>query len=365
MGGIPAATMAAAVAAAIPAERLEMAELPRPTVEADDDVILRVQACGICGTDLHILAGQSYRPATPFVLGHEPVGVVVDAGPAAARWVGRRATMTLFTGEGSCPTCRAGDERLCPDLVSITGVLGVWGAYAEYVRVHARQLVEVPADLSAPEAASLVDSGATAANAVRVALTRSPNGAGRAGRRACGPRPTPPAGSPGVLVLGAGPIGHLCAELLRVHSAPVRVVEPSPLRRQALERIGHHVVDSIDAAGTGFDAVIDCTGVPAVMAPGLRALGPRGRYVLAGYARVPELDFAVVAQREIEIRGVRSGRREDLESLIALAADRRIQLPEIAEWRLSEANDALDALRGGRVPGKAVVVPDRIWKERS
>ncbi|WP_181448934.1 alcohol dehydrogenase catalytic domain-containing protein [Nonomuraea aridisoli] len=343
MGATPAtATMRAAVATSIPSERLELADVARPTPEADDDVVLRVHACGICGTDLHVLAGESYRPETPFVLGHEPVGVVVDAGAGARAWLDRRATITLFTGEGSCEACRAGDERLCPGLVSITGVLGEWGGYAEYLRVKAHHLVEVPESLSWADAASLVDGGATAANSVRVALTREP-------RR--------------VLVLGGGPIGHLCAELLRVHGVAVQVVEPNPLRREVLRDIGHDVVTSAEDAGAPVDAVIDCTGVPSVLAPGLQALGPHGTYVLAGYARVPDVDFAVVSRKEADIRGIRSGRREDLESIIALAADQRIRLPETVAWRLSGVNDALTALRARQVPGKAVIVPDSVWKD--
>ena len=336
-------SMQAAVAREIPTERLQIARVEAPALEADDDVILRVEACGICGTDLHILSGESYRPETPFVLGHEPVGVVVEAGAAAREWLGRRVTMTNFTGEGSCPMCLSGDERLCPGLISITGVLGAWGGYAEYLRVHSRQLVEVPSNLSWAEAASLVDCGATAANSVRVSLTRDPHR---------------------VLVLGAGPIGYMCAELLRVQGVPVQVVQPSPLRRQALARIGHDVVDSIGAAAKPVDVLIDCTGAASVVAPGVQALGPRGLYLLAGYARVPDMDFAAVARKEAEIRGIRSGRRQDLESIIALASSRQIRLPEITEWRLSQANDALAALREKRVPGKAIIVPDGLWGDR-
>jgi 2-desacetyl-2-hydroxyethyl bacteriochlorophyllide A dehydrogenase len=339
-----AATMLAAVANEIPTVQLDIAKVPTPSLQSGSDVIVRVEACGICGTDLHILSGESYRPVTPFVLGHESVGVAVAAGPDAREWLGRRVTMTNFTGDGTCPMCRSGDERLCPDLISITGVLGVWGGYAEYVLVHARQLIEIPAGLSWSKAASLVDCGATAANSVRVGLTRGPQR---------------------VMVLGAGPIGYMCAELLRVQGVPVQVVQPSPLRREALARIGHDVVESIDAAAKPVDVVIDCTGVASVMAPGIRALGPRGMYLLAGYARVPDMDFAQVARKEADIKGIRSGRRQDLEWIIGLSASGQIQLPEVAEWRLSAANDALAALRAKQVSGKAVIVPDSVWMERS
>jgi propanol-preferring alcohol dehydrogenase len=343
--------MTAAVLTALPSDRLEITVVRRPAAEAGDDVVLRVEACGICGTDLHILSGQAYRPELPFILGHEPVGVVVDAGAAAREWLGRRATITLFTGEGSCPMCAAGDERLCPDLRSITGVTGANGAYAEYVRVHARQLIEVPRTLTAPEAASLVDGGATAANSVRVALTSQP------GR---------------VLILGAGPIGYLCAEMLAARGTAggtpgiaggtaLQVVEPNPLRRAALSALGHDVVGSLREATTPVDVVIDCAGAPAAVAAVVDALGPRGRYLLAGYSRVPDFDFGAVSRKEAEIRGIRSGRLDDLESALALAADRRIRLPELATWRLSEVNDALGALRGGRVAGKAIIIPDSQW----
>lgn len=334
--------MTAAVVSALPSKHLELVVAPRPAVEAGDDVILRVDACGVCGTDLHILSGESYRPRLPFTLGHEPVGVAVDAGADARDWLGRRATITLFTGCGRCRSCLDGDERLCPNLRSITGVMDADGAYAEYVRVHARQLVAVPDDLTGPQVASLVDSGATAANSVRVAMARHP-------RR--------------TLVVGAGPIGYLCAELLAERGAPFQVIEPNPVRRSAVAALGHDAVESFDAVTSPADVVIDCTGAPAAVAAGIDALGPRGRYVLAGYSRVPEVDFGEVSHKEAELRGIRSGRREDLESLLTLASQGRVQLPELSLWRLSDVNDALDALRAGAVPGKAIIVPDARWKD--
>jgi 2-desacetyl-2-hydroxyethyl bacteriochlorophyllide A dehydrogenase len=335
--------MSAAVLANLPAKGLELQVRPVPVPERDDDVVLRVDACGVCGTDLHILKGESYRPDLPFTLGHEPVGVVVASGAnVETAWIGRRATITLFTGDGTCPACLAGDERLCPHLQSITGVLGVDGAYAEFFRVHASQLVEVPESLSGPEVASLVDSGATAANSARVALE---------------------AGPAQVLVVGAGPIGFLAAEMLQADGVVHQVVESNELRRARLAALGHTVVGSFDEVAGQSDVVVDCTGVPDVVAPGVAALTPHGLYVLAGYARVPDFDFGEVSHKEATIRGVRSGRREDLELLISLVASHKVRLPEITTWPLSEVNVALEALRTGAVPGKAVIIPDRQWEE--
>lgn len=333
--------MAAAVVTSIPAAGLQLRPMPVPRIQHDDDVLIQVEACGICGTDLHILAGHSYTPQLPFILGHEPVGRVIAAGRDCQDWLGKRVTITLFTGDGTCRSCLAGDERLCPNLVSITGVLGVDGAYADYLLVHRRQLVAVPDALDSVSAAALVDSGATAANSVRNALTQEPAT---------------------VVVLGAGPIGFLCAEMLGVEGIAHQVVEQNHLRRSALAARGHRVVDSLSETDGPADVVIDCTGVASAMMPGIAALAAHGRYVLAGYSTVPDVDFGEVSHKEAEIVGIRSGRRSDLERLIDLVAGGRVRLPEISTWRLSQCNDALDALARGLVAGKAVIVPDSQWK---
>lgn len=337
------ASMSAAVLANLPAKGLELQVRPVPVPERDDDVVLRVDACGVCGTDLHILKGESYRPDLPFTLGHEPVGVVVASGAnVETAWMGRRATITLFTGDGTCPACLAGDERLCPHLQSITGVLGVDGAYAEFFRVHASQLVEVPESLSGPEVASLVDSGATAANSARVALE---------------------AGPAQVLVVGAGPIGFLAAEMLQADGVVHQVVESNELRRARLAALGHTVVGSFDEVAGQSDVVVDCTGVPDVVAPGVAALTPHGLYVLAGFAASLISTSARCPTRKPRSGAFVPGDTEDLELLISLVASHKVRLPEITTWPLSEVNVALEALRTGAVPGKAVIIPDRQWEE--
>ena len=228
-----------------------------------------------------------------------------------------------------------------PLSISITGVLGVWGGYADYVRVHARQVVGVPDAL------------------IRRRWPRWST-AGRLRRTAFASRwRANPAVSSS---WGAGPIGFLCAELLRAAGVPVQVIQlGSRLRREALARLGHDVVASFEEALQPADVVIDCAGTPAVR----RARCERARTAWpvppAGYARVPEMDFAAVARKEVRIQGIRSGRRQDLVSIIDGAASREIRLPEITRWPLSAANDAVAALRDRQVGGKAVLIPDAVW----
>lgn len=326
--------MHAALLTTIPAHHLEAGLLPDPEPRAGE-LLLEVLACGICGTDLHILEGASYRPTLPFVMGHEPVGRVVAAGSREDEsWIGRRVTITLFTGDGTCAWCVAGDERLCPNLVSLIGVLNANGGFAERLVVRTAQALPLPETLSDAEAASLVDAGATAANSVRVAR---------------------PATGTLTVVVGGGPIGFLCAELLRAQDREVVVVQTSAPRRQALADLGHRVVESIGQVRGRPQVVIDAAGAPEVLPWALDVLGPHGVYVAAGYGRVEGLNLAPLARGELSVIGVRSGRRDDLAHIISLASERAIRLPPIACWPLSRINDALDALRARSVAGKAVI----------
>lgn len=329
--------MQAAIAREIPSRALAVETVTTPVVSASDDLLLRVAACGICGTDLHILQGHSYRPELPFVLGHEPVGMVEAAGEKVSdRWLGRRVALTLFTGCGECPECHVGQERICRRLKSISGVLGAWGGYAQYMLIHASQAVEVPLALSDAEAASLVDSGATAANAVRVALDHHP-------RR--------------IAIVGAGPIGFIAAEMLRYETVPTELVVSREPRLSAMRDLGYRTVATLQELDEPPDVVIDCAGSAQVTVDGIEALAPAGLYVAAGYETVPSFELSKVARKELTLRGVRSGSRDDLVRALDLAASGRIRLPAIQTWPLRDINEAFNALRERRVPGKAIIVP--------
>jgi alcohol dehydrogenase, propanol-preferring len=325
--------MRAAAIVSLPAEGFKQIELPEP-VATGDEIVIGVEACGICGTDLHILAGSSYAPELPFVLGHEPVGRVVAAGDRAGDWLGARVAITLFTGCGACALCESGDERLCENLISITGVLGSAGGFAERLVVRSAQAVHAPSELDAAAAASLVDAGATAANGVRQV----------------------PLEAVICVVLGGGPVGFLVAEMLRAEGRECLVVEPQHGRRDALAALGHAVLpDTVEAPQP--DAVIDCAGAPAATIWALDALRPRGTLVVIGYGVLPAFDSAPIARKELRVVGVRSGDRRDLERALELAARGRIRLPAITTYPLASIDCAFGALRSGVVPGKAVIVP--------
>jgi len=327
--------MKAALLEHLPAKRLAIAEVKDPK-PSPHELLVRVEACGICGTDIHILAGHSYRPPLPFVIGHEPVGVVVGAGAETLKgWVGRRITMTIFEGCGHCGYCQAGDERLCIDPRSAIGVLNRWGGFAEMMTIPATQVVDIPAGLDSVDAATLVDAGVTAANAV----AKLPKTIGS------------------VIVVGMGPVGFFVAALLRHANVEPTVIETNSLRASEAKRHGFQVLDNADAIEFRPDAILDCTGVADVLPWALRVLRPRGLFIVVGYSVIPELDMAFVSRKELVIQGVRSGSRGNLQQVVALAAEGSIKLPIVQTWPLDHINEALAELRAGSVPGKAVVVP--------
>jgi alcohol dehydrogenase, propanol-preferring len=329
--------MKAAVLRKLPAKTLDVSEIPGPDMPPGS-VMLQVSACGICGTDLHIMDGVSYSPDLPFVLGHEPVGTVeaVSAG-VDEDLLGRRMVPAIFVGCMKCSACKAGNERLCERGAQVTGVLGRWGGFAERLVLDADHLIEVPANLSDEEAASLVDAGATAHNAARVAA-----GHGGPGR---GP----------VMVAGAGPVGLLAAELLRTLGAQPLVVEPNTVRRETAGQLGFTALASPGQTTGSFSVIVDCAGATEAIPGMLSRLTAHGMYICVGYGIVSQLDLAVVSRRELTIRGIRSGTKNDLEQVLAIAASRAIRLPPCHVWQLDHVNEALQALRNGTVPGKAVV----------
>jgi 2-desacetyl-2-hydroxyethyl bacteriochlorophyllide A dehydrogenase len=324
----------------IPSTELKLADVPEPEL-GPLSVIVSVEACGICGTDLHIMEGSGYRPELPFTLGHEPVGTVSAVGPDVDEAVlGSRVVPSIFIGCNHCHACRSGDERLCVNGPDITGVFVQPGGFAQRMALMATQLVTVPAHLPVEVAATLVDAGATAHNAVRTALDELQVGGGEH------------------LVVGAGPVGFLVAELLRYRGAHPVILESNEERRRVAQKCGYQVEHDLSEIDGPFSSVIDCAAAAGLVDALLSVLNPHGVYVSVGYAMLDHFDMPLVSHRELVVRGVRSGRRSDLEQVLGLVADRAISPPIWESWPLEEINTALASLRSGLVGGKAIIVMD-------
>lgn len=280
----------------------DIVDLDDPT-PGPGELVLRVRACGICGSDLKAV---EYLPPG-FVMGHEFCGeVVAAASDVAAAWPhGTPVTALPAMGCGHCPACLAGEVAHCPAFVDI-GVGGAPGAYAELVRVSAREAFALPETLSGRDGA-LVEPLAVGLHAVdRARLT---------------PGDT-------VLVVGAGPVGLAVAAWARLLGAG-RIAVSDPLESRRRAAAGFDIDELLDPGadelGGPYDVVFECVGHPGLLDACVGAVAPQGTVILAGACIQPDTFLPIVASmREATLAFVVYYRRRDFAHTIATLAAGRI-----------------------------------------
>jgi threonine dehydrogenase-like Zn-dependent dehydrogenase len=234
--------------------RIEIGEAPLP-VPAAGEVLLRVLACSLCGSDLRPL--RNGWPVTP---GHEIVGRVDQPGHALH---GQRCLVYIPVWCGHCPTCTSGQTHLCDNATQLMG----WqrdGGYADAVTVPQQCLMPVPDDVPTHLAPLLLDTIGTAAHGVRLSQALVPSGR--------------------ALILGAGPIGLGALLVLQQFGyGPVDVFDPNDFRRGVAAELGGMPVTVLDAA-VRYPLVLECSGKDAARQAALEAVGARGVVVQLGEA---------------------------------------------------------------------------------
>ena len=325
--------------------------VPVPT-PGPGQVLLRVDAAGLCHSDLHIMdsAAGVLPYELPFTLGHEVVGTVVAVGDDRdGSWLGRTCGVHGVWACGECRKCRSGRDNYCVELTGpIGGGTGFDGGLADYMLVPStRHLVEVdPA--AGPALAPLTDAGLTAYHAV-VAQPVDPHGAI-------------------VVVIGIGGLGHLALQVLAARSPEVVIaVDPRAAARDLGLRLGaHHAVESVDEAralvdevsgGTGADLVMDFVGAPETLdaAPGLMATGAALAVVGSAGGRLA-VDKTGSVPRGWRVAAPFWGPHHHLQEVFDLATAG--SLSAVVEVRgLDGVLEAYEDLRHGRASGRLVVVP--------
>jgi L-iditol 2-dehydrogenase len=326
------------------ARDLRTTELDVPAL-GDGDVLVRVAAVGVCGSDMHYYAagrnGQNVL-RQPTVLGHEASGVVVAAGSHAGPAVGTRVAVEPALGCGRCETCRQGAYNVCPNGTCL-GSPPTHGTMTEYLVVPARAAHPLPDSIDTV-AGSMIEPLSVALWAVQRAEVRL-------GHR--------------VLVTGAGPIGLLVAQVARAAgAAEVVVTDVNDHRLAVAAELG-----ATRAVNTGVtpldenlrvDRVIECTAVPAVLWSAVRAVRPRGRVTVVGQAApsVDGLPLALLQRYEIDL--VTAFRyAHAYPTAIALAASGAVDIDRIVTGRfdLDHAADAVTAPVIDPSHLKVVVIP--------
>ena len=314
----------------------------------EEDFLVHTRACGICGTDLHIRDGWGYTPNLPFIMGHEPAGVVAKVGSNVSGFqVGDPVVPNIFFACGNCFYCRTNRETQCVNLAGILGVLKHSGGYGEYFRIPGRQLFHLPAHVPFTEGSIIADAVVTAVHGVK-------RGRIRHGET--------------VMVISVGGCSAAVIQICKSYGARViSVVRSSEKQKRAIELGADEALNSREVSvpamardftdGMGVDCVIDSVGNEETLKEGVDSLCHGGRLVILGYTqeRYP-LDPRQVAVRELEVIGTRSGGRQDTIDSIRFVASKQWKPIVTDTFPIDEVEAAHQLMREARNLGRIVLI---------
>jgi threonine dehydrogenase-like Zn-dependent dehydrogenase len=318
-------------------KRIALQDQPRPALQPDQ-VLVEVDLCGICGSDLHAAQlPQVYLGDC--ILGHESTGRIAAVGGEVADWAAGQRVAVNPNGnvDGTCVYCRTGRPNFCRQATLETALgLQADGALAPLMATFPGHLRRIPDELGTLEAA-WVEPTATALRAVELAGEL-------AGRT--------------VLVTGGGPIGQLACRLAHLKSpAQILLMEPAAQRAQ-FATASHAVAIAADDVGSFLvDVVLECSGSAAATSSALKLLAPGGILVVVGAGPEPALDSATILLKEITVRGSYIY-NDEFDRAIELLATQQITVADLTTVvsPLPDALAAFDALRAGEIM-KALIGP--------
>jgi propanol-preferring alcohol dehydrogenase len=326
---------------------LSMEEVERPRPESEE-VLIQVEACGACHSDVHVADGDWTQLAgiikRPLILGHEIAGRIVEKGSAVRDFeIGDRVGVPwIHWSCGDCEFCREGNENLC-SRQKITGVT-VDGGYAEFVKAPASHSMKIPSGISAIEAAPLFCAALTVYRALKHA--GSVNGQ-RLG------------------IFGVGGLGHFAVQLGRAFGAEVTAIDISDEKLELARSLG--AVHTLNASAAdlvrqlrragGIHVAMVTSAAKAAYDAAFHSLRPTGTLLVVGLP-AENICFPpiLMTAKEIQIRASAVGTRQDLRDVLSLAAEGKVHC-QVTVRPLVEANDVLDQLRKGKVTGRIVLTP--------
>ncbi|MGM0426898.1 MAG: zinc-dependent alcohol dehydrogenase family protein [Thermodesulfobacteriota bacterium] len=321
---------------------LEFVELADP-IPRTGEVLIKVSTCGVCHTELDEIEGRTPPPRFPMILGHQVVGRVEAQERGAERFsVGDRVGVGwIFSSCGECEYCKKGEENLCEGFQA-TG-RDAPGGYAEYMCVPRDSAFMVPDTFSDAEAAPLLCAGAIGYRSLRLTDLKDGQNLG---------------------LTGFGASAHLVLKMVH-HKYPrsqVFVFARSPKERDFAQELGAiWAGDTDEAPPVKLDSIIDTTPAWKPVVAALKTLKPAGRLVINAIRKeamdqeyLLSLDYPEHLWLEKEIKSVANVARRDLKEFIDLAAEIPIK-PEIQEFELPDANQALMELKERKIRGAKVL----------
>ena len=326
---------------------MEMTEVETPRI-GEDEILLRVKACGICQTDVKIFKGEIPPPIVtlPHIPGHEVAGEVVEVGGRVAGIrKGDVGVLYIYVACRNCEWCLTGQENLCPDLKRIGFELP--GGYAQYVRVPSYAFCRFDPNIPIEKMAILTDAVATSFRAINVLADVKPG--------------------QNILIVGAGGLGIHGVQIAKLCGARVLVADRKEKALHLAEQFGAdflintnenplEVIKEI-TKGKGVDAVIEYVGSKESMAWSLPSLKKGGKLIIVGdtAGRPFPLDTMAMHYNEWELKGARLCTKAELLQVIRLVEQGKIKPVVSKTYPFEKANEALGALQQEETTGRLVL----------
>jgi propanol-preferring alcohol dehydrogenase len=322
---------------------IEEVERPKP---GENEVLIQIEACGVCHSDLHIIEGdwKQFGGITkiPLVPGHEVAGRVVEVGSGVRdlKVNDRVGVPWIYWTCGECEFCREGYENLC-SRQKITG-LTVDGGYAEYIKAPATHATRIPDTVSSTQAAPLFCAGVTVYRAIKESQLQ-------AGQR--------------LAVFGVGGLGHLAIQIGKHLGAEITAIDVADDKlalatslgaTKTLNATSANVVKELRRAGSVHVALVT-SGSKAAYDTAFPCVRPTGKLMVVGLP--PEISFApiMMAAKEIRVQASAVGTRQDLAEMLEMAAAGKLHC-QVATRPLADVNAIFEEMRAGKISGRVVLI---------
>lgn len=316
---------------------LELVNLPKPSIKSDE-ILIRVKACGICHTDLHIVEGELSLPQLPIVPGHQIAGLVEEVGRKVKKFKrgDRVGVPWVYSTCGTCKYCLNNKENLC-DNIRFIG-FHINGGYAEYMVAKASFVYKLPNKFSFIEAAPLLCAGIIGYRALKLNKVNSKSRLG---------------------LYGFGASAHITIQIATHQGCEVYVFSRSEEHRKLAKKLGAFWVGRAeDNPPTKLDSVIIFAPVGQLVLDALRILDKGGTIALAGIymTPLPEIDYNLIYQ-ERSIQSVTNSTKQDAVELLKLANKIPIRT-KVETFPLEKANHALILLKTSKIQGSGILLND-------
>ena len=325
---------------------LKLTEIDRHEIANPKEVLVRIEACGVCHSQLHSIEGDwediGIPPTLPTVPGHEIVGKIVEVGNNVTKFkVGERVGITPLLGSClDCQYCNEGKEYLCENM-DVTGE-SLKGGYTEYITVSEDFATKVPDTIKPEYAAPLFCAGITAYKAVKAAE---------------------PEKNKKIAVFGIGGVGHMAIQFAKIEGCEVSGVSRKEKHLEVAKKLGadnvfvysseqKQFLQNVNEKYGLFDAAIVFAPIDEVTDTAIKSIKKGGTVVIATVGKIPNF----LAFEEKTIRGTLIGSRKDMEDVIKISDKHKLEVVT-ESFPLEQANEVLVKLKNSEIDARAVLIP--------